>query len=146
MQPEKLSPLLVLALMVAGCAASTAAAPGEPATPPAAAAKAERTNPATLVATGEPRRCIPTRSSVQTRPAGDAVLMFRTGSNSWFRNDLRGTCPAMARDLTLVFRSVSTQYCDIDQFEVVDPVSGMTFGTCALGAFTPVKVPRGTNF
>ncbi len=145
MRSELLLALAGLSLAVAGCAASTE--PAISGSAPAAAAQQDgRTDPATLVATGKPRRCIPNRNNVNTTPAGDSVLMFRTGANTWYRNDLRSRCPGLSRNAVLVFRSSSSQHCEMDIFEIVDPVSRMTFGSCSLGAFTPVKVPRGANF
>lgn len=113
---------------------------------PVQAAKKERTDPATLKATGEARNCIPSRSNVSTLPAGDKVLMFRTGASSWFRNDLRAACPRMGDGRVLVFRAAGSQYCDLDVFEVVDTLSRISYGVCSLGRFTPVEVPKGTNF
>lgn len=111
-----------------------------------AATKKERTDPATLKATGEARNCILSRSNVSTVPAGDKVLMFRTGANSWFRNDLRASCPRMGDGRTLVFQSANSQYCELDTFQVVDTLSRINYGACSLGKFTPVEVPKGTNF
>lgn len=140
MSSERIAPIvaMIAALAAAGCAPKEQAASAE-------TAPSQRTDPATLVATGEPRRCIGSRN-VSTTPAGDSVLMFRTGANRWFRNDLRGSCPAMNLNRVLVFRPSSGQHCEMDRFDVVDPVSGMNFGSCALGQFTPVKVPRGAGF
>jgi hypothetical protein len=134
---------LLLAAAVTGCSsdgttAGAASAPSDAAT--------ARTDPLALKTSGEPRKCIPNRSNIGTTPAGDSVLMFRTGSNSWFRNDLRGRCPSMRDDRTLVFRSASSQYCELDTFTVVDSVSRINFGICVLGPFTPVDVPRGARF
>jgi hypothetical protein len=112
---------------------------------PAQAAKKERTDPATLKATGDARNCINSRSNVSTVPAGSKVLMFRTGANSWFRNDLRSACPNMGDGRALVFRAASSQYCELDTFEVVDTLSRINYGVCSLGRFTPVEVPKGTN-
>jgi hypothetical protein len=113
---------------------------------PALAAKAPPTDPATLKATGEPRTCIPNRSSMSSTPAGQSALMFRDSSTRWFRNDLRGTCPSMRDGRILVFRAASTQYCELDTFSVVDPLTRASFGVCSLGKFTPVEVPKGTRF
>lgn len=112
---------------------------------PAAAEKTPPTDPMTLKATGESRTCIPARSNVSTKPAGEEVLMFRFGS-SWFRNELRARCPWMRDDRILIFRSTQNQYCELDQFEVVEPISQINYGFCALGRFTPVEVPKGTRF
>jgi hypothetical protein len=106
----------------------------------------ERTDPQTLKATGEPRNCINSRNNVSTVPAGDKVLMFRTGANTWFRNELRAACPRMGDGRALVFRAGNSQYCELDSFEVVDTLSRINYGVCTLGKFTPVEVPKGTNF
>ncbi|WP_199554792.1 DUF6491 family protein [Sandaracinobacteroides hominis] len=130
------------ALALAGCSSGTktsaAATPGS--------AASNRTDPMTLKVTGEQRRCILNNGSTSTTPAGPNALMFRQGANQWFRNDLRGTCTAMRPNTTLVFRNASSQHCELDSFQVVDAVSRMNFGTCVLGQFTPVEVPRGTRF
>jgi hypothetical protein len=110
------------------------------------AKKAPPTDPMSLKATGEPRTCIPSRANVSTKPAGNSVLMFRAGTSSWFRNELRAICPALRDDRILIFRTTTTQYCELDPFDVVDPVSGINFGICSLGRFTPVGVPKGTRF
>ena len=112
---------------------------------PSLAEKAPPTDPMTLKATGEARTCIPSRADISTRAAGDAVLMFRSGS-SWFRNELRARCPWMRDDRILVFRSTTTQYCELDPFEVVEPLNRISYGICSLGRFTPVEVPKGTRF
>jgi hypothetical protein len=112
---------------------------------PVLAEKTPPTDPMTLKATGEPRTCIPTRANVSTKQVGDSVLMFRVGSN-WFRNELRARCPWMRDDRILVFRTNTTQYCELDPFEVIEPVSGISYGICSIGRFTPVEVPKGTRF
>lgn len=112
----------------------------------AASSRPERTDPATLKATGEPVRCIP-RNNVSTIPAGNQYLMFRVSANRWYRNELRNGCPAMASDRAMVFRNLQgSQFCDMDIFDNVDAVSRMQFGACSLGSFTPVEVPKGTRF
>jgi hypothetical protein len=122
--------LLALAVVLAG---------------PATAKKAPPTDPMTLKATGPARPCIQHRSNVSTKQASDSVLMFRS-QGGWFRNELRAKCPWMRDDRVLVFRSTMTQYCELDLFDIVEPLSGMNFGSCVLGPFTPVEVPKGTRF
>lgn len=112
---------------------------------PALATKTPPTDPLTLKARGEPQTCIQTRANVSTKHAGDSVLMFRLG-NRWYRNELRARCPSMRDDRILIFRTMMTQYCDLDPFEIVDPISRINFGICSLGRFTPVEVPKGTRF
>ncbi len=130
--------LLVAALMGATLMVASPAA--------AAATKPERLDVTLLQPTGEVRRCIQSRMNVSTRPAGDTALMFRESGNRWWRNDLRGSCPAMRDSRALVFRNATGQYCELDLFDVVDTLSRSNFGTCSLGKFTPVEVPKGARF
>ncbi len=111
-----------------------------------ALARDQRVDPQTFKATGEPRQCIVSRD-VQTTVAGETAIMFRMPGGQWFRNDLRGACPQAAGiQRVLVFRSTVGQRCDMDVFDVIDPASRLPVGTCVLGQFTPVEVPRGTRF
>lgn len=125
-------------LLIAGLAVLGLATPG---------LAAERTDPMSLKATGEPVRCIP-NVNVNTTPAGDRVLMFRTSANRWFRNELRAQCPNMnGLNRVLVFRQAQNRYCEMDLFDVVEPQgAGMVLASCTLGLFTPVEVPKGARF
>jgi len=105
-----------------------------------------KTDPATLTATGKPRQCLPLRDIQQSRPVGDSVIMFRTGANRWFRNDLRAPCPNLRDDRILVFRASVGSICEMDTVDLVDSLSRMNFGFCNLGSFTPVTVPKGASF
>jgi hypothetical protein len=129
--------LAVALLMLAGEGTAGEAAAARDKPPP--------TDPATLKATGKARHCITRMPQVSAVPVGDSVIMFRAGSR-WYRNDLRTRCPSLSDDRILVFRTQGSQYCALDQFDVVEPVGRMSFGACALGEFTPVEVPRGTRF
>jgi hypothetical protein len=114
--------------------------------PAAARDKTPRTDPATLKATGEPRNCI-SSMGVNSVQAGTSSVMFRVSAERWYRNDLRASCPALRVDRTMVFRNkMGSQYCELDMFDVVDPMTRSSFGTCSLGKFTPVEVPKGTKF
>ncbi len=104
------------------------------------------TDPRTLAATGKPRQCLPLRDIQQSKPVGEDVIMFRTGANRWYRNELRAPCANLRDDRVLVFRTPSSSVCELDTVDLVDPHSRMNFGFCALGGFTPVEVPKGTRF
>jgi hypothetical protein len=140
------SDILLLAaatLAIAGCT-GTGTSTGSTAS--AGSAASNRTDPMALKVTGETQRCIPNRNNVSTTPAGQNVLMFRTGANSWFRNELRSACTPLRDNRALVFRNASSQHCELDLFDVVDLSTRTNFGTCSLGRFTPVEVPRGARF
>lgn len=95
---------------------------------------------------GKPRACVPRRDVQESRPFENSAIMFRTGANRWFRNDLKDTCPALDRNRALVFRSPIGQMCENDVVDIVDTVTGTNWGFCTLGQFTPVTIPRGTRF
>jgi hypothetical protein len=99
----------------------------------------------TLPATGQARQCLPLRDVQQSRPVGQDVILFRTGANRWFRNDLRSNCPALRDHRTLVFRAASGSVCEMDIVDVVDVQTRTNFGFCGLGAFTPVSLPKGAR-
>ncbi|MCG2842169.1 DUF6491 family protein [Sandaracinobacter sp. RS1-74] len=130
---------IAAALVAAGLALGATAATAKDKTPP--------TDPATLKATGEPRNCIPS-NGVSTVKAGSDALMFRESANRWYRNDLRSSCPGLRDDRVLVFRNQTSgsQYCEMDSFDLVDTMTRTSFGSCTLGKFTPVEVPKGTKF
>ncbi len=105
-----------------------------------------RLDAAALAPAGKARACLPVRDIEETRPVEPRAVLFRTGANRWFRNDLAGACPGLARERTLVFRAAVGQVCENDIVDVVDPVAGQAFGFCRLGPFTPVVIPRGSRF
>lgn len=133
-------------LLMAACLALAACAGGGAGASSAGNSPDGRIDPQALKVTGEPRTCIRNDSATSTRPAAENVLMFRQSSNTWFRNDLRGACPGLRQNATLLFRNASSRYCEMDSFDVLDPITRTSFGTCVLGKFTPVEVPRGARF
>jgi hypothetical protein len=98
-----------------------------------------------LPAAGKPQRCVQLRQVRRTTPVGQQAIMFETGMNTWLRNDLPASCPAN-RDRILVIRSTIGSLCQGDIVDVVDPVSRIGYGSCVLGPYTPVSVPKGLKF
>ena len=98
-----------------------------------------------LPATGKPRQCVPLRDVQQTRSVGSDVILFRTGVNQWYRNDLRTPCPGIRDDRTLVFRTPSGSACALDTVDIIDAVTRIEHGFCGLGQFTPVDLPKGAK-
>jgi hypothetical protein len=130
------SSLVVLSLVLAGAAV---AAPRSTRLTP------EQATIAALPATGPQRQCVQLREVRRTTPAGPRAIMFEVGAGRWLRNDLRTNCPAN-RDRILVIRSTIGSLCQGDFVDVVDPVSRIEYGTCSLGAYTPVDLPKGLKF
>ncbi len=104
------------------------------------AAEAERV--AALPATGEARRCLMTRNIQETRMIDARTLLVRESASRWFRVTLPAACPGIGDNRTIVWRSPQHQACAGDPFEVIDPISGITYGACTLGDFQPVDNRR----
>ena len=81
------------------------------------------------------RLCVGNRAIKATRfsPQGYYVKV----EGRWYRNSMNG-CPLLADDRTVSSLSPSERQCKGDQVQVSQPVTNMAFGTCVLGAWTPV--------
>lgn len=100
---------------------------------------------AALPATGKVRDCLQLRDVRASKPVGSRIILFETGANRWYRNDLPAACGA--DDTTaFVYRSFVGNICSIDTMDVVDTVNRISRGFCRLGKFTPVEIPKGTRF
>ncbi len=92
---------------------------------------------------GEPVSCIPsTSSSTQTIRVSDSVLLYRVSGRLVYKNDLRSSCPGLARDNDVIVSRVSgTGPCRGDIIRLVDRASGIGGASCSLGSFTPYRTP-----
>lgn len=94
---------------------------------------------------GEAQRCIPNFQNLQTIRVSDQMLIYRSSGNLAYRNDLRGSCPGLARDSdVMVVRQFGSTTCAGDFFHLVDRSSGMRGPTCILGPFTPYRKEQGS--
>ena len=87
---------------------------------------------------GPPVACVSTRALRGNRSAGGAILFEGQGSRIWV-NRAGGGCTRVGQGRALVTRTPSTQLCRGDIARVVDPVTGMDFGSCSLGVFEPYR-------
>lgn len=92
---------------------------------------------------GEPVSCIPSTSgSMETIRVSDSVLLYRVSGRLVYKNDLRSSCPGLARDNdVIVSRSFGTGPCRGDIIRLVDRASGIGGPSCSLGNFTPYRTP-----
>lgn len=132
-------PLALTLPLLAGCAASameTASAD------PSALSDRDQRRMATLLddkIPGDTQSCINTLPSTQSSIIGDQAILYRVGSVV-YRNDLGSTCPTLNSNSTIAMRRInSRQLCSGEIFQVVDPQSGVSFGSCVLGEFTPYR-------
>lgn len=92
---------------------------------------------------GRPVSCIPSRSADQTIRVSDDILLYRVSGNLVYRNELRGSCPGLARDDDIIVsRTSGTGPCRGDIIHLVDRTSGLRGPSCVLGEFTPYRTAR----
>ncbi|WP_052072088.1 hypothetical protein [Sphingopyxis sp. MWB1] len=137
------SAALITALpLLASCTPAGTAEPGAAALTPK---QAERM--ATYLADkvpGEPEKCLPNYRSNDTIRISDNVLLYRQSGRVVYRNDLRSSCPGLARDSDImVVRQFGSATCAGDFFYLVDRSSGIRGPTCVFGEFTPYRKPEG---
>ncbi len=93
---------------------------------------------------GEPIRCLPNTRTSDTIRVSDSILLYRSGRNLVYRNDLRNICPGLARDSDImVVRQFGSSTCEGDFFHLVDRSSGIRGPTCVFGEFVPYRKPAG---
>jgi len=84
--------------------------------------------------------CVNQRLLRDNRSYGEGVIVFTgtTRSTLWVNRPAAG-CPELRSSRALRTRTPSTQLCRGDIAVVFDPVSGIEYGSCALGDFTPYR-------
>ena len=88
---------------------------------------------------GDAVSCVSTTQLRGNRSAGEGAIIFEgLGANLWV-NRPPGGCPDLRKHLALRTRTTGTQLCRGDIALVFDPGSGMSYGGCALGEFTPYR-------
>src|SRR3546814_6007349 len=70
--------------------------------------------------------CLPNYRTTDTIRVSDNILLYRSGGNLVYRNDLKGGCPGLARDSDImVVEQFGSQVCSGDFFHLVDRSSGI---------------------
>lgn len=89
---------------------------------------------------GEPQKCLTGYNNHEVVRVSDSMLIYRASGRLAYRNDLRGTCPGLARDSDImVIRQFGSQTCAGDFFYLVDRSSGIRGPSCVLGDFIPYR-------
>ncbi len=92
---------------------------------------------------GQPVSCLTAEPGAQTIRVSDSVLLYRVSGNLVYKNDLRDSCPGLARDTDIIVSETHGMGpCRGDIIHLVDRVSGMRGASCSLGDFTPYRTPR----
>ena len=131
--------LAALAL-TAGCAASSAEDQAIARADGEATLAAELSN---YRQSGPPVSCVPLRNLGGNRSAGEGAVIFGSGSRVFVNRPPAG-CPLVRNGRALSLRTTASQICRGDIVNVFDPVSGINYGSCGLGDFTPYeRLPGG---
>lgn len=93
---------------------------------------------------GEAIQCLSNFRNTDSIRVSDTILLYRSGGNLVYRNDLKSSCPGLARDSDImVVRQFGSQTCSGDFFHLVDRSSGTRGPTCVFGDFVPYRKPAG---
>lgn len=134
--------MMATAPLVASCAPAGSGEPGAAALTPKQAERLDKQLAGKIP--GEPLKCLPSYRSTDTIRVSDSILLYRSGSNLVYRNDLKSSCPGLARDSDImVVRQFGSSTCSGDFFHLVDRSSGIRGPTCVFGEFVPYRKPAG---
>jgi len=87
----------------------------------------------------EGKRCVNTRSILDTDIINDSNIVFRLQGNRYYRNSLPRRCYGLSRERRFSYTSRTGNLCANDLINVLDdPGFGMASGrACRLGRFRP---------
>jgi hypothetical protein len=88
---------------------------------------------------GRPQQCVQQRQLRGNRGFGENVIVFDGPGRTIYVNHTRGGCPRISDWNTVVIRSMGGSLCANDLVHVVDLQSGVDYGACSLGDFTPFR-------
>jgi hypothetical protein len=130
--------VLSAAVLVAGCAHQGGLGAG---------ARSEAADEETALAellsdrtAGPPQDCVSEPSLAGNQSFGRGAIVFtgRTGDVLYI-NKVVGGCPGLGRGRAITTRTTTTRLCSGDIVTVFDPATGIEFGSCTLGEFTPYR-------
>lgn len=88
--------------------------------------------------------CISNSSGTDTIRVSDDILLYRVSGRLVYQNNLRGSCPGLARDDDIIVtQTYSGSTCEGDLITLVDRTSGIQGSVCSLGQFVPYKKVSG---
>jgi hypothetical protein len=130
MRKFTLLPLAALAACTASAGGQVEATPAEEAA--FSAAIAGRT-------AGAPVACVRQRDLRNTRAAGPDTLLFDGPGGIVYVNRTKSSCPRIRPWHAILHRTSQTAMCTNELIRVFEPQSGIEFGGCTLGEFTPYR-------
>ena len=92
---------------------------------------------------GKPLNCISDFNATQLIRVSDDILLYRVSGNLVYQNNLRSSCPGLARDQDIIVsEQFGGQKCRGDLIKLVDRTSGIQGPVCSLGEFVPYRKDR----
>jgi hypothetical protein len=88
---------------------------------------------------GPPVSCVPLRNLQGNRSAGEGAIVFGSNGGRLYVNRPPAGCPLLDHGRAISLRTTGSQLCRGDIVNVFDPVSGIDYGSCSLGDFTPYE-------
>jgi len=126
-------PLLLSAAVLTGCATQP------PSPTELAEAQAQFQKLTAGKVPGQPISCLPSYRRSDMVTIDDSTIAFKAGRTVYI-NKLLGECSGLKSGFnTLVTTSSGPGMCRGDIARVADVRTGMTYGSCAIGDFTPYK-------
>ena len=92
---------------------------------------------------GTPVNCISDFNSTNLIRISDDIVLYRVSGNLVYKNNLRSSCPGLARDTDIIVsEQFGGQKCRGDLLRLVDRTSGIPGPVCSLGEFVPYRKDR----
>lgn len=83
--------------------------------------------------------CVSQRDLEGNRSVGEGAILFESRGSGVYVNRPRAGCPELKFGRGLQTRTPITRLCEGDIARVVDFSTGMEYGSCGLGEFTPYR-------
>ena len=87
------------------------------------------------------RSCIARRDAERQEIIDESTIVYRPGNDRVIRGDIAPSCPGLDRNSTIIRRSISTDICAGEIFEVRDAGTQFPQGSCSYGDFTEYRTP-----
>jgi hypothetical protein len=132
--------MLFAAILAVGCTHTAKPATGGQAQEQAAKDEADLAAALGGRIAGPPQECVDQRDLGGNKSYGRGVILFSGRTNDVvYVNRPAAGCPDLDSGRALKTRTTTTQLCRGDLVTVFDPTSGVEFGGCSLGEFTPYR-------
>ncbi len=90
---------------------------------------------------GATRSCISRRDAERQEIIDDSTIIYRPGNDRVIRGTMAPACTGLDRNSTLIRRSIGTDICAGEIFEVRDAGTQFPRGSCSYGDFTEYRRP-----